>query len=368
MTKSDEKTGDAVFEDAHISAIWAEVQASPDLYRPSRFWDDLNVVNDGWLKEFGFENFKRTVSQNYYNWLVTCRNDPQFRAVFKQWLRHPTPRPFLTEMDRPKLLRTLIGAERSFGRSAQLVYRLFVGMLWEVAIRQDHLGLNVRLEEPVLGNPLEVRRQGRRISQDLANSIRESNRIAQYLPLARGRPVIGELGAGYGRLAYSMLAGTGSRYSIFDIPPALLVSEWYLTRLFPARRIFRFRRFSRFEEVAEELAAADVAFFTPNQLLLFPEQHFDAFVSISTLPEMTLAQIDNYLALLGRLTRRVIYLKQWRRWRNEKDDFEFRYEQLRLAAEWLLRFDAADIVQPHFQERVWTRVGAELSDVVRTPA
>ncbi len=331
-----------------------EVDASPALYRPSRFWDDLNSINAQWLDEFGLENFKRTVAQNYFNWLVVAHQDPQFRAVLGAWLRRPALRPLLTRMPDPGLLRTTIGLERRFGIPQRLVYRLFVGMLWEVAVRDDRLGLTSRLEEPALGNPIDTWSGTRRISQDLANSIRECNAVTDWCGPGRGS-VVAELGAGYGRLAFVFLAGASVRYVIFDIPPALHVAQWYLTRLFPERRAFRFRRFLAFSEIEGELAQSDVAFFTPNQMALFPDGYFDVFLSISTLPEMSQDQIANYLAAMSRLARRGIYLKQWRRWFNDKDGFEFTYDGLTIPSPWTLRLDRPDAVQPLFQERAWTR-------------
>jgi putative sugar O-methyltransferase len=333
-----------------------EVGESAELYRPSRFWDSLNQVNADWLQEFGLENFKRTVSQNYFNWLIVSARDPQFRAVLRKWLRRPTARPLLARMANPDLLRTTIGLERKFGAYQRLVYRLFVGMQWEIARRDDRLGLADRLEEPTLGNPIEITSGGRRISQDLANSIVECNAIHQAcVPPDVERPVVAELGAGYGRLAHVFLAGTRARYFIFDIPPALHVSQWYLSRLFPDRKIFRFRPFDRLEEVEGELRTADLAFFTPNQLERFSAPSFDVFTSISTLPEMSPPQIANYLALMARLTRAGVYLKQWRRWFNDKDEFEFTYDRLVLPEGWSMRVDRATPMQPHFQERAWVR-------------
>ncbi len=345
-----------MLRDADFLGMVAEVGTSPALYRPSRFWDSLNSVNTKWLEEFGLDNFKRTVAQNYFNWLVVGPSDPQFRAVFREWLRRPSMRPLRTRMAEPELLRTTIGLERSFGLYQRLIYRLFVGMQWEVAAREDALGLTNQLEEPVLGNPIDIRSGGRRISQDLANSVRECSTVSRWCaPLETGRPTIAELGAGYGRLAFVFLAGTKARYVIFDIPPALYVSQWYLCRLFPERNVFRFRHFDRFGEIEAELERCDVAFFTPNQLLAFPDEYFDVFLSISTLPEMSLDQITNYLSAMARLARLVIYLKQWRRWFNDKDGFEFTYDRLTLPNDWAIRLDRPDAVQPLFQERVWAR-------------
>jgi len=345
-----------VVQDPDFRSMVAEVEASPALYRPSRFWDPLNTLNLQWLDEFGLENFKRTISQNYFNWMVVTPLDGQFRAVLKQWMRRPHARSLRTRMGEVGLLRAF-GPELSFGRFQRFIYRLFVSMQWEVAAREDHLGLRARLEEPVLGTPFDIRTiEGRRISQDLSNSIRECNVVDRWCaPLTTGSPIVAELGAGYGRLASVFLAGTKAKYFIFDIPPALYVSQWYLTRLFPERKAFRFRHFDSFGEIEAELERSDVAFFTPNQLTMFPDRYFDVFLSISTLPEMSLEQIANYLSATSRLARRGVYLKQWRKVVNRQDGYQFDYKTLTLPAPWTMCLDRRDAVQPRFQERAWTR-------------
>jgi putative sugar O-methyltransferase len=338
----------------HFIEMAAEVDAGSDLYRPSTFWKDLNSINKQWLEEFGLENFKRTVSQNYFNWLIRSPRDPQFLAVLRQWLHRPTAAPLFSRLERPDLLKTAVGTEGSLGRSARQIYRLFVSMHWEMTAKEDRMGLTDVLEEPALGNPIRVRSGGRDISQDLANSIRELNAIDRYTPIGT-RTRIAELGAGYGRLAFAALSYARVRYFVFDIPPALYVSQWYLARLFPDRKIFPFQRFADFRAVEAELEQAEIAFLTPNQIALFPDGYFDVFASISTLPEMRPSQIDNYLSLIARLAGSAVYLKQWRTWRNVRDDFAFTYDSLVLPSPWALRLDAPDDVQPMFQQRVWTR-------------
>ena len=78
------------------------------------------------------------------------------------------------------------------------------------------------------------------ISQDLGNSTLEFYAIAEALGREDPGPNgVLELGAGYGRLAWLYLAAFPRlRYLIVDIPPALALSQEYLTRLFPrqARR------------------------------------------------------------------------------------------------------------------------------------
>jgi putative sugar O-methyltransferase len=353
----------------------AEVTASPGLYRPSKFWVDLNEINQAMLDELGLENLKRTLAQNYFNWLVTSRQDPQYQAIRKLWARRPTLRPYLNRLEEPRLLKTLqpylgrletpsmpitaMGTAPAIGPSELRTYKLFVGMLWEYSIQQDWAGMASHAVEPTVGNPIELYRRGKLISQDLANSIREYNAIlSEDRRLPRSLKRVAELGAGYGRLGHVFLSDGKTKYCIFDIPPALFVSQWYLGAAHPEKTVFRFRHFEDFSDIAEELGRSDMAFFTPNQMELFPEGYFDIFASISTLPEMAADQIDNYLRQAERLSRRYVYLKQWLDWENPADGHRVTLETMRLGEGWAPIFDRKDAVQPQFFERLWRRESA----------
>jgi len=341
--------------DACLSGMIDEVMAASPLYRPSNFWKSLNQVNLDMLGTHGLGNVKRTVSQNYFNWMVIRAWDNQFASLVRDWLRHPSIQPLLNSIERPELLRTTIGLERRIGWKEIFIYKLFVGLLWEFTRREDRTGLSERLEEPELGNPIVIRRNGRLISQDLANSIREFGAICDsYPPIGQSRVTIAELGAGYGRLAYAALSEPLCRYLIFDIPPALYVSQWYLSQLFPEDRIFAFRRFGSFAEIQGELEAARIGFFTPNQLALFPDRYFDVFVTISTLSEMTSAQTRNYLEQIERTVRDVVYLKQWADWENVEDARSFSRADISFR-ELSCVTDRNDAVQDLFLEQVWKR-------------
>ena len=52
----------------------------------SQFWLDLNKRNIEQLKEYGYENFKRTVALNYFTWIIGF-GDEQF-----SFLRSHLPR------------------------------------------------------------------------------------------------------------------------------------------------------------------------------------------------------------------------------------------------------------------------------------
>lgn len=98
--------------------------------------------------------------------------------------------------------------------------------------------------------------------------------------------MLAEIGAGYGRLATVALQARTCRYWVFDIAPALALSEWYLSATFPDRKTFGWRPFSRWEDVAAEVTAADLAFFSIDQLSLILDRSVTVFAGISVLHEM----------------------------------------------------------------------------------
>jgi putative sugar O-methyltransferase len=190
----------------------------------------------------------------------------------------------------------------------------------------------------------------------LANSIREYNTIRPFAGMDwTRRVVVAEIGAGYGRVGYVFLKAARCRYLIFDVPPALYVSERYLSAAIPEKKVFRFRSFGKFSEIEKELESADVGFFTPNQIALFPPRYFDVSLSISALHEMRREQIDNFMFKLGELTTKVVYLKNWARWHNTSDDVLIDETTFQLSTPWQLVLDRIDQVQNLFAEKVFVR-------------
>ena len=77
---------------------------------------------------------------------------------------------------------------------------------------------------------------------------------------------VAELGAGYGRLAYVYAHAHDLTYCVFDIPPALAVAQWYLTRTLGEDRVVAYSRETDFGRIESRLTPGTVAFFTPDQL------------------------------------------------------------------------------------------------------
>jgi len=346
--------------DAEVAALIAEMRRgmrdAPAIYQPGDFWDGLISVNLEMLETEGIANFKRTVSNNYYNWMVTSLRDPQVRRALANWCARPTPVPLMSRLEQPASgLRTLNrqGAYR-LSRFDAWRYKLFVSILWEVARREDRDGLTRHLEEPTTGNPLRIRQRGRLISQDLANSIIERSFVAEAGVTADGARVA-ELGAGYGRLAFVYASAASLTYCIFDIPPALSVSQWYLRQVLGAERVVPHTRWRDWATVESNLRPGSVAFFTPDQIELFPDRWFDLTQTISTLPEMPAEQSAHYLRVLGDKSGRALFLKQWRRWRNPDDAVELREADYLPPEEWRVARRRIDPTQPMFFDQLWLR-------------
>jgi putative sugar O-methyltransferase len=342
---------------AWIEAMRDHLAAAPEIYRPGAFWSELLERNLEMLRTDGVRNFKRTLGNNYYNWLVISLPDPQMRAAIRRWLQRPSLAPLRARIEPARELR-IAGQDGTTNlelssKSARR-YRFFVASTWEYARANDPLGLAERLEEPEVGNPLRLWTRGRVVSQDLANSIVECNYVARS-GLVRDGAKVAELGAGYGRLAHAFSAVARLAYCIFDIPPALAVSQWYLGELLGRDRIVPFRPEVTPDDVAA-LRPGTVAFFTPDQLDAFPDGWFDLTQTISTLPEMPERQAEHYLRLLADKSSGELFIKQWKRWRNEADDVEFSEDRYALPAPWQRVARRTDPVQTQFFNQRWRRV------------
>ncbi|MDX1403601.1 MAG: putative sugar O-methyltransferase [Woeseiaceae bacterium] len=271
---------------------------------PSRYWEELNRKNLKQLAENRYENFKRTLARNYFTWMINPF-DEQLKFLVRDAGIIKSLRYLLDAIAAPR--------HPPLNRKHTFYYNTLTNLLWDYVQKNDPDGLLGRLSEPREGNPPEVMRDGRLISQDLANSVLEYQAILHPELDRREVRTILELGPGYGRTAFVFLTlQPHCRYVLVDIPPALYVAQRYLSAVFPDRRIFRFRSFDDYAAVRDELSQAEIVFLTPNQLEMLPDKSIDLFVNISSLHEMRLDQIRYYFGEIDRLARKYFYFKQWK--------------------------------------------------------
>jgi putative sugar O-methyltransferase len=346
---------------ASLAAMESEIRRHP-LYVPSEFWATWGRFNERLLADYGIENFKRTVSHNYQNWMMTSMEDSQVRRLHELWPKHRSHLPWLNAIEvpdhvgspgDPKFTKPEYPLADPLKRD---IYRVAVGLLWEYVLSTDTFGVLNGLDELEIGNPLRIWRGGRLISSDIAHSVRERNMLLSTLKLTGQEGLsVAELGAGHGRLAEIFGRTTNYRYFIFDITPALFVSQWYTKRIFPGERIFEFRHFESFSEIESELQDCRFAFFTPNQIELIPDDAFHVFINMNSLMEMRPDQVRNFLNQIDRLTTRAFLSRQWLKWRNPDEGHSLVKEDFALSDRWRVALDQIDDIFPEFFNQIWQR-------------
>ncbi|HLY45557.1 MAG TPA: putative sugar O-methyltransferase [Stellaceae bacterium] len=354
-----------------IEALLADIGVAPtdaqktSVFEPSKFWSELQRRNLASLENGGQENFKRTINNNYFQWLPGDVNDPQVRSLMRFWVTHPSHWPIqavaeTVAREKPPLDLRGFAGENPFEAMPDYLgfYAFFVGLSWYHAASHDPRRLHERLAEPEIGNPIRIWLHGKLVSQDLANSLLEWCHIEQlHAPAGEEGPArVLEIGAGYGRLAYVALSASPCRYVIVDIQPALDVAAWYLQQVLPGRRIFGPSSLGDFSGVMDEIAGADIAFLSPQQIHLLPDRFCDVGVSISSLHEMRRDQIAFYLAELDRLVSKAVYFKQWRSWRNPSDGITLDKSTYTLPKGWACVLDREHPVQTEFIELGYRRI------------
>lgn len=161
-----------------------------------------------------------------------------------------------------------------------------------------------------------------RVSQDISNSYMEYS----YVRRAIGEEftklkVIAEIGGGYGRLAYLfhlLHQRECMKIVMIDLPPALFIAQWYMKNAFPTETMMTYRKFSDFSEIKNVFEEASICFLLPHQLEMLPSGAIDLVINVSSLHEMSKAQINHYYELINEKAR-LFYTKQYILWENPDD-------------------------------------------------
>lgn len=337
----------------NLQAMFDELEAAPEIYRPTEFWRQFAELHLQQLNEDGFDRFKQTINRNYFQFQLTNPLHTQARLMWSKWLRKPSVAPLRVKYT-PGCQLPL--AEVKLGRRARRwTYARYLALLSDHVRTLDRELLLDKLDEPMTGHPVCVDYRGRRTSEDLCNSVLEYTAMRDALPAGSlENATVIELGSGYGRLGWVFLSVLPSvRYVFVDIPPALAVAEEYLATCFPDRKIFGFRHFENADEVAAELEQAQIVFLTPNQLDLLPELKADLFINVSSLHEMVQEQIDHYFDVIADHTKGHFYSKQWIRSINAADDVVIERDRYPVRKEWNTVFDRTHPVQQAFFEALY---------------
>ena len=304
------------------------------LFTPSKFWKTLGDRHDDLLNRYGIEHFKRYQALRYFTWQWRWRAMPKSDQA-RFLLLHSRPASLLRSAIDRSDLSDVAWTGVPWPRSDRWLYVFASRLIWEYARRHGTRAV-LDLEEPLLGDPLPVRFGGRLVSQDLANCALETAAILRG-QAGRTPTSVVEVGAGYGRTAYTLLSlFPNMEYTVIDIDPAIRISEHYLTQLFPGRNL---------------------RFLTPDRVDEIDNNSISLAVSISSLQEMRREQVLEYLTVFDRIldANGTIYLKQWAEWFNPEDHVTMRFVDYPVPAHWTLVFREDCPVQTRFQQAVWQR-------------
>jgi len=329
---------------ATLERMFAALDKGDEVFRPSAFWQTINARNVADLRESGLDNFKRTLARTYFTFTFFT-DSAQFRFLARRTKLRDWPAVLSGAL-------SLRDDQLSLPSLASL--SILTKMLWLYTLRRDSGALLQNISEPAYGSPFDIRVAGKLVSQDLANSVLEFQSICSDMaPGFEPRRVV-ELGAGYGRNAFVFLnVFPKLKYAIVDIPPALYVSQQYLRAVFEGEKIFAFREFENYAEIAEEYEASRLAFLLPHQARLLPAKSCDVFVNISSLHEMLPKQIAAYLELVDRLTSGWFYMKQWKASRNIFDGVVIREDDYPIPQTWRQVYKRPAAVQTKFFEALY---------------
>jgi putative sugar O-methyltransferase len=304
--------------------------------QPSGFWEQLGEAHRRDLDLYGFDACKRHQALRYFTWRwswSSIRKSEQIRFL----LRSSPLRTLLRCTATPTALSDRAWEGVTWPKRDRWLYAFATRLLWLYAVRHDVAG-TTRLPEPTLGRPLPVKWKGSLISQDLANTSIEVAAVRQALAGTTPRSIL-EIGAGYDRTAYGLMHPyPRATYTIVDIPPAIEISEWYLSQLFPRERL---------------------RFVTPHEAVDIPVGSVDLALSISSLQEMTREQVSDYLRMLDRVAENgTIYLKQWISWKNPVDRIVLTFDEYPIPDRWEPLFRQRAPVQTNFAHAAWKVPGS----------
>lgn len=317
-------------------------------------WNELCQKHTSLLKKRGFENFKRTVNFEYSQWGVGSYRDYKIRNILKYLLRHKKL-PFALLMSSIDI-KDMEDIEWSHGKpsfSQINAYKLYLTLLWEAASITDHLNVLKRFQEPLFGNPLKIYVANNLISQDLALSAMELNTIAAHCNTLKFRNVA-EIGAGYGRFAWLfMKVYPQVSYSIFDIPPALAISQNYLSSCFDKHHNSQFNSRVQNKIFVPSKALAEMGRFIfrlPYEMESVPEKHFDLIVNISSFDEMPRQEVDKYFKVIDAKLKGKLYLKGYQN--NPITGWDYRL--LPYKSHWKQIYCSVDPTNERFIEQIFS--------------
>ncbi len=162
------------------------------------------------------------------------------------------------------------------------------------------------LDNPKVGNPYGVLIDDSIINaNNFCNHYRSTHLNGLICDI--NRPIVAELGGGFGGLAYYLSKGSANfTYINFDLPENLMVSSYYLKSIFSDKKIKTYDG-SNLKLDREELEKYDLVLLPHFCLPLLQDLSVDLFVNTISLAEMDFINIKTYSIEIVRVTKKYFY-------------------------------------------------------------
>jgi hypothetical protein len=115
------------------------------------------------------------------------------------------------------------------------------------------------------------------------------------------RPVVCEIGGGYGKLAYFTLRDLSkSVYIDFDLPEVLCLAAYYLMKCWPDKRVLLF---GEGDLNSESVNNFDLIFMPPSEIEKMPNDSVELLINTTSLGEMPAEVANCYITHVNRIAR-----------------------------------------------------------------
>ena len=119
------------------------------------------------------------------------------------------------------------------------------------------------------------------------------------------RPVVAELGAGYGKLAYFTLRNIDNfTFVDFDLPETLCLAAYYLMMVYPKKKTLLY---GEAEYSADSHEEYDLIFMPSFEIPKLGQASVDLFMNKNSLGEMSKDAVDNYIGYISKATRKYFF-------------------------------------------------------------
>jgi hypothetical protein len=165
--------------------------------------------------------------------------------------------------------------------------------LWYQLTKLPFSVLNYPQEWGLKGEEIDIEKSGSFFV--LPSSMRMSYYAKRVSDLVSGSVV--EIGGGFGGLAFHLFRDLGFKasYINFDIPPANLVSKFFLMNVFPEKKFLLY---------GENKAEYDIAIMPHYAIRSCPPKSCDMVFNAHSLAEMGTEQMNEYMSQIDRISKK----------------------------------------------------------------